>query len=759
VKTATGTAKIQTLDVSSPSVARQLAGGRALVDVGRSARQNAFDLGILRRRSEIEEEIRKRQDWQTGPATQLPPPTTTGGSAPPSLPAGGAGQDREPPPPPTQILPEKPPKLPETKSLALAQTDLPVGKPGLPVELVSLRFFEHGGRMPAQGERQYSTHFSRVTARFVNLELTMRMIQESVRSTRVRVKTHFLNPDGGLFKWQEEDYVVYADTDSRPYQWGFGAAQPGFWRPGNYRVVIFINGVQFAKEAFTITDAEARLVSSEEPSQIRDWALEKGRQIEDQQSKPLPLGHQIRDWALERGSLIKAQPPLSPGNPQGSSDTSRQTSNPTLHLQPRSLIFYESGKGFIGELSWRVSTHFPQQSARYINIVLQTWNVSNQDLLYYVVYRCYKPDGCLLGEAHYDWRVPAGSFSPCNWGGLGWDDPGHWQPGAYRVEVFINETLFTEGSFTIEEARGWEQNARPSLPPARSPALQPLLFYEGAVLLERYQRRYSTHFPQSARFINYDLTRTDAQSREVQSRQVEQRYIYPDGTVQKTTPPDGHIEEWLSSGIGKSTGGSWQLGTYRVEILIDRVQFAEGTFTVEPGEISLPDTRCERVVFSDKAYQAVIAETYEHLGRETGGDLLGHRVDGVWYVLETVDPGPNAVHNPSTYAKDHPYVKHVINKTARLYKHGLELLGCWHVHPSGSDTFSSADDAVNTNYVSRCESSAISGLVNHNPEFRLTMYHVTLPLHYTKVSVQVGDSLIPKDMFAVRSIKEFWKKG
>src|SRR4029434_749036 len=111
----------------------------------------------------------------------------------------------------------------------------------------------------------------------------------------------------------------------------------------------------------------------------------------------------------------------------------------------------------------------------------------------------------------------------------------------------------------------------------------------------------------------------------------------------------------------------------------------------------------------------------------------------------------------TTFSKDHPYVKHVINKTARLYKHGLKLLGCWHVHPSGADTFSPADDEVNTNYVSRCESSAISGLVNLDPQFRLTMYHVTLPLHYTKVSVDVGDSLIPRDMFAVRSLREFLK--
>src|SRR4029453_9739712 len=59
VKTVTGTAKIQTLDVSQEAVLHQLTGGCRLVDARGIARQNAIRLGILRRRSEIEEEIRK----------------------------------------------------------------------------------------------------------------------------------------------------------------------------------------------------------------------------------------------------------------------------------------------------------------------------------------------------------------------------------------------------------------------------------------------------------------------------------------------------------------------------------------------------------------------------------------------------------------------------------------------------------------------------------------------------------------------------
>jgi hypothetical protein len=239
VKAAAGKAKIQT-----PLFAPTSTSTTPLVDMRLGAMRNAIDAKMLKKRSDIEEEIRERQgQWRQGGGNE--PPTNSGGNSPPSLPSATTGEDDEPPP----IS-----YVPSTPSEETSQT--PPGKKHLPLELVSLNFFESGQVMPAHGERQYSTRFSRHTARFVSIELTIRMLLEKERSTRVRVKSHFLNPDGSLYKRQEEDYVVYADKDSRPYQWGFGAAQPGSWQHGEYRVVIFINGVQFAEESFTITKEE-----------------------------------------------------------------------------------------------------------------------------------------------------------------------------------------------------------------------------------------------------------------------------------------------------------------------------------------------------------------------------------------------------------------------------------------------------------------------------------------------------------------------
>ena len=47
-----------------------------------------------------------------------------------------------------------------------------------------------------------------------------------------------------------------------------------------------------------------------------------------------------------------------------------------------------------------------------------------------------------------------------------------------------------------------------------------------------------------------------------------------------------------------------------------------------------------KVVFSDRAFAAVMAETTEKIKTETGGLFLGSFEDGVWYVIEAIDPGP-----------------------------------------------------------------------------------------------------------------------
>lgn len=161
------------------------------------------------------------------------------------------------------------------------------------------------------------------------------------------------------------------------------------------------------------------------------------------------------------------------------------------------------------------------------------------------------------------------------------------------------------------------------------------------------------------------------------------------------------------------------------------------------------------VVFAQDAYLGIVAETYEKISTETGGVFLGKYIDGTWYVLETLDPGPNSIFRPSYFEYDEQYLTHLSNKTRRFYKNGLDLIGLWHRHPGSFDRFSHTDNGTNRKYADLSEEGAISALVNLDPGFRLTVYQVLRPLRYQKVQFQVGEEFVPPDLLVKKSVGDF----
>lgn len=168
------------------------------------------------------------------------------------------------------------------------------------------------------------------------------------------------------------------------------------------------------------------------------------------------------------------------------------------------------------------------------------------------------------------------------------------------------------------------------------------------------------------------------------------------------------------------------------------------------------------VIFSDKAYNAIIRESFAKHPVETGGILLGYRpYDELWVVIEVIPPGNNAVHQPAFFQRDVDFVNYLATSISNQYKQPLEVLGLWHRHPGSMDYFSSTDDESNSYFASLSPYGTISGLVNIDPAFRLTMYHLDhndgvrpKNIAYTTVDVEVGDDLIPDEFFALRYIDE-----
>lgn len=157
-----------------------------------------------------------------------------------------------------------------------------------------------------------------------------------------------------------------------------------------------------------------------------------------------------------------------------------------------------------------------------------------------------------------------------------------------------------------------------------------------------------------------------------------------------------------------------------------------------------------KVVFTKRAYCALLAEVAEKISTETGGLFLGHRVGDTWYVIESIDPGPNSVFQIAYFEYDQKYTTFLANKIARLYAKPLKLIGLWHRHPGSFDQFSSTDDGTNKKFAQQNDGHTISALVNIDPKFRLTVYHVTLPISYKTISYIVDDNAIPLEFRKLR---------
>ncbi len=163
-----------------------------------------------------------------------------------------------------------------------------------------------------------------------------------------------------------------------------------------------------------------------------------------------------------------------------------------------------------------------------------------------------------------------------------------------------------------------------------------------------------------------------------------------------------------------------------------------------------------KVVFSNRAYAAVLAETTEKIRTETGGLFLGAVQDDTWYIIEAIDPGPKSIFEVAYFEYDQKYTQHLINKIANLYEKKLSLIGLWHRHPGSFDQFSSTDDGTNAKYAAMRKEGAISALVNIDPDFRITMYQVDRPCRYSKIPYDVGDNLIPDEYLKFKTPEQYF---
>lgn len=173
-----------------------------------------------------------------------------------------------------------------------------------------------------------------------------------------------------------------------------------------------------------------------------------------------------------------------------------------------------------------------------------------------------------------------------------------------------------------------------------------------------------------------------------------------------------------------------------------------------------------------RAYRRLLLEVLGAFQTETGGALLGELGQDQAWAVESIDPGPRAVLEPAYFEFDHEYMTHLANRVAAEYRQPPRLIGLWHRHPGSLDRFSSLDHRTNHSFAALCGGLALSGLVNLDPDLRLTFYEVEargepgehvaeitpeqaaagLPgVLYRRLPVSLGDAGIPEAHLARRT--------
>ena len=151
------------------------------------------------------------------------------------------------------------------------------------------------------------------------------------------------------------------------------------------------------------------------------------------------------------------------------------------------------------------------------------------------------------------------------------------------------------------------------------------------------------------------------------------------------------------------------------------------------------------VIFTKRAFNAIITETIDKNPVETGGVFIGYLLDnGICIVVETIPPGFKTVNQRAYFEYDADFINYLSNVIAKQYVGNLQVLGLWHRHPGSLDSFSTTDDGTNILFArNNGKYGAISALVNCDPKLRLTMYHVDPNCRYTPIDWSIDDGIIP----------------
>lgn len=137
---------------------------------------------------------------------------------------------------------------------------------------------------------------------------------------------------------------------------------------------------------------------------------------------------------------------------------------PSLNATAKELVFYESTRDLPPLRDRIYRTEFGQSQVRYVCWELRMEHPDpGRKVPFRIEAKYFNPKGALLTEHYIDSYFDTGWNSSNHSSGYGFDQPGNWVKGTYRVDIYIAGDMVASGTFEVVSDRG-------VYPPPENPA-------------------------------------------------------------------------------------------------------------------------------------------------------------------------------------------------------------------------------------------------------------------------------------------------
>jgi hypothetical protein len=267
------------------------------------------------------------------------------------------------------------------------------------VELDDLFFFEGGrdAQLPHRTSPKIKNSFDNSGVRYIYsvIRLKNKRWKESAQDLVINVR--YLRADGGLIGEPDISQHIPADWEYATLWTGWGWDIAGKWEAGAYGVELWLDNTEkigegvFHLESSAKSVAGSRIVSS-------------------------PVGVRFDQMGFFEGSAESTE--------KAPDDWSDE----------------------------RLKNTFRKSEARYIFTLVslknRLWQKQEQDVSINIRY--YHADGRLFDVAVINYTIPAEWEHAELWNGSGWPEPGNWETGRYRIELWLNDNQkIGESHFTV----------------------------------------------------------------------------------------------------------------------------------------------------------------------------------------------------------------------------------------------------------------------------------------------------------------------